>query len=344
MSGILVFVEHSAGGADRLSREALVLAATISAATGGDVEAVLVGPGAAEAGRGLGVHGVRTAHVVDDARLGPYAPAAWAATIVELIEARSPVAVIAGGSDRGNEVLAHVAARTGRPMAANVVDVSVMAGGPWRLIRQRWAGSLLEDAQLDADVHLLTVAPHVIQVEEADAGAVGLVGAVGVAAATVTRFEPVVNDRDLIARVTGRETPEVGAISLADAKVVVGGGRGVGSGEAFAVLEELAGLLGGAVGGSRVVTSAGWRPHSDQIGQTGLRIAPDLYVACGISGAIQHIVGCKAAKRILAINTDPDSPIMGVADYAVIGDLHQVVPAITAEIRRRASARAATRA
>ena len=126
-------------------------------------------------------------------------------------------------------------------------------------------------------------------------------------------------------------------ISLTDAKVVVGGGRGVGSAEGFGELEELAGLLGGAVGGSRVVTSAGWRPHSDQIGQTGLRIAPDLYIACGISGAIQHIVGCKAAKRILAINTDPNAPIMAAADYAVIGDLHQVVPAIIAEIRRRAA-------
>ncbi|HEX5149089.1 MAG TPA: electron transfer flavoprotein subunit alpha/FixB family protein, partial [Candidatus Limnocylindrales bacterium] len=144
------------------------------------------------------------------------------------------------------------------------------------------------------------------------------------------------SERDLVVRVTGREAPAAGAISLADARVVVGGGRGVGSAEGFATLEELASLLGGAVGGSRVVTSNGWRPHSDQIGQTGLRIAPDLYVACGISGAIQHIVGCKAAKRILAINTDPDSPIMGLADYAVIGDLHQVVPAITAEIRRRA--------
>jgi electron transfer flavoprotein alpha subunit len=137
--------------------------------------------------------------------------------------------------------------------------------------------------------------------------------------------------------VTGHQALEAGTISLTDARVVVGGGRGVGSAEAFATLEELASLLGGAVGGSRVVTSAGWRPHSDQIGQTGLRIAPQLYVACGISGAIQHVVGCKAAKRILAINTDPDSPIMGIADYAVIGDLHQIVPAISAEIRRRSA-------
>src|SRR6187397_835941 len=123
-------------------------------------------------------------------------------------------------------------------------------------------------------------------------------------------------------------------ISLSDAKVVVGGGRGMGSAEAFAMLDELAGLLGAAVGVSRVATSLGWRPHTQQIGQTGTRIAPDLYIACGISGAIQHIVGARAAKRILAINTDAEAPIMSVADYAVIGDLHQVVPAISAEVRR----------
>jgi electron transfer flavoprotein alpha subunit len=160
-------------------------------------------------------------------------------------------------------------------------------------------------------------------------------GAAAGSAPTTLDHHPAIEDRDLAVRVTGREAPATGSVSLTDARVVVGGGRGVGSAEAFAALEELAALVGGAVGGSRVVTSNGWRPHSDQIGQTGLRIAPDLYIACGISGAIQHIVGCKAAKRILAINTDPDSPIMGVADYAVIGDLHQVLPAITAEIRRR---------
>ncbi len=214
-------------------------------------------------------------------------------------------------------------------MAANVVSVTV--GDPWQLTRQRWAGSLLEDATLDADIHLLTVAPHVVPVSETVPAGSG-------PPVTINSFQPSVREADLVARVVGHEAPEAGTISLTDARVVIGGGRGVGSSDAFGLLEELAGLLGGAVGGSRVVTSAGWRPHSDQIGQTGLRIAPDLYVACGISGAIQHIVGCKAAKRILAINTDPDAPIMGVADYAVIGDLHQVVPAITAEIRRRAGA------
>jgi electron transfer flavoprotein alpha subunit len=326
VSAVLVLVEHNGTEVDRLSREALALATRLAVASrDGEVEGVLFGDDADGVAQRLGADGVRTAHVVDDSRLTAYAPAAWGATLAQLIASRSPAAVLAGGSDRGNEVMAHVAARTNRPMVANVVDVT--AGDPWRLIRQRWAGSLLEDAELDADVKLLTVAPHVITAPEAGAQAT----------ATVHRFEPSIDDTDLVGQVVGREAPQASAISLTDARVVIGGGRGVGSAEGFATLQELADLLGGVVGGSRVVTSAGWRPHSDQIGQTGLRIAPDLYIACGISGAIQHIVGCKAAKRILAINTDPDSPIMGVADYAVIGDLHQVLPAITAEIRRRAA-------
>ncbi|HLO34906.1 MAG TPA: electron transfer flavoprotein subunit alpha/FixB family protein, partial [Candidatus Deferrimicrobium sp.] len=222
-----------------------------------------------------------------------------------------------------NDLLARVGARMGLPMAANCV--SIEAGERYRLTRQRWAGSLIEECWLDAPIRLLTVAPNTVAVDASGGGPAPAIAQVAVT----------LSDRDLALHVTSREAPERGRISLADAKVVIGGGRGVGSGEGFADLEELAGLLGGAVGGSRVVTSAGWRPHADQIGQTGLRIAPDVYIACGISGAIQHVVGCKAAKHILAINTDPDAPIMGVADYAVIGDLHAIVPAISAEIRRR---------
>ena len=133
---------------------------------------------------------------------------------------------------------------------------------------------------------------------------------------------------------TGRLEPAAGTVTLQSARVVVGGGRGVGSSEGFAALEELAGLLGGTVGCSRAVTSLGWRSHADQIGQTGVRIAPDLYVACGISGAIQHIVGCKAAKRILVVNTDPQAPILARADYAIVGDVGAVVPALSAEIKK----------
>ena len=125
-----------------------------------------------------------------------------------------------------------------------------------------------------------------------------------------------------------------GGISLEDAKVVVSGGRGVGSSEGFAVIEELAALLGGAVGCSRAVTSAGWRPHSDQVGQTGTKVAPEIYIACGISGATQHMAGCKGAKRLLAINADGEASIFAHADYGVIGDLHAVLPAVVAELRK----------
>ncbi len=334
MSGpILVFVElgsgDSAGTADRVSLETLAFARSLSAGLGGaSVEALLFGSAAAGVAAGLagglGAHGVATAHVVSDTSIaGAYAPAAWGAALAELAGARDAAAVIGPGTDRGAEVLAHAAARLGVPFGANVIAAT--PGASWSITRQRWAGSLLEDASLDASVRCLTMAPHAVTVDER----------AGAPAAAVASFAPTVAASDLIVRVTGHEPPSKGSISLTDAKVVVGGGRGVGSSAAFAELEELADLLGGAVGVSRVVTSNGWRPHTQQVGQTGQRIAPDLYIACGISGAIQHIVGCKSAKRILAINTDAESPIMALADYAVIGDLHAIVPAISAEIRRR---------
>ena len=325
MSGpVLVFVELAGGEADRVSLETLAFARALAVALATDVEALLIGGGAAGVAAGLGPQGVTTAHVVTGADLaGAYAPGGWGAALAALATARGASAVVGPGTDRGSEVVAHAAARLGLPLAANVLAAT--PGDPWRLTRQRWAGSLLEDATLEAPIRLLTMAPHAVAIEERS----------GAAAATVVPFAPQISAADLVVRVTGREAPAAGSIALGDAKVVIGGGRGVGSAAAFAELEELAGLLGGAVGGSRVVTSLGWRPHSDQIGQTGLRIAPDIYIACGISGAIQHMVGSKSAKRILAINTDAESPIMSVADYAVIGDLHAVVPAISAEIRRR---------
>jgi electron transfer flavoprotein alpha subunit len=129
-----------------------------------------------------------------------------------------------------------------------------------------------------------------------------------------------------------------GGVSLADARVVVSCGRGAGSAEGFEIIEELAGLLGAAVGCSRAVTMAGWRPHTDQVGQTGTKIAPDLYIACGISGATQHMAGCKGAKAILVINSDAEAPILASADYAIIGDLHEIVPAISAELRKERAA------
>lgn len=315
----LVLVEHAEGRPERLSLEALAFAARL----GDPVEAVFVGAGARDAAAALAGRGVATAHVVETDRLAAFAPVAWAASLEQLAAATSPSFVVAAGSDRGNEVMAHLGASMGLPFAANCTDAT--PGEPLRVTRQRWAGSLLEDAVLDASTKLLSVAPHAVAIGEPEAAG---------EAPPVRPFEPTLGEDDFRVAVARRVEPDRSGISLADARVVVGGGRGVGSEAGFAELEELAGLLGAAVGVSRVVTSSGWRPHAMQIGQTGMRIAPDLYIACGISGAIQHIVGAKAAKRILAINTDPDAPIMSVADYAVIGDLHQVVPAISAEVRR----------
>ena len=324
---VLALMSFAGGVPDRPSLEALALARQIATTTGGTLEAVLVAieSDAGPAAEALAGRGVATVVAVGHPDLTADHPAAWAAAIEQIVAARAAGVVVGPGTERGNELLARVGARMALPVATNCIAVE--AGDRYRLTRQRWAGSLLEECWLDAPTRLLTAAPNSIPVGEPDGGS----------APPVEVIPVTLSDRDLALRVTSREAPERGKISLTDAKVVVGGGRGVGSTEGFGDLEELAALLGGAVGGSRVVTSAGWRPHADQIGQTGLRIAPDLYVACGISGAIQHIVGCKAAKHILAINTDPDAPIMGIADSAVIGDLHTIVPAISAEIRRRAA-------
>ncbi len=227
--------------------------------------------------------------------------------------------------------MAHVAARLDLPFAANCTEVR--PGEPWEATRQRWGGSLLEETRLVGPTRLLTVAAHAAVPASLDAGGAGGAGGAEAAAAVVEPFAGDLTDRDFRVRITSRVPAEAGTISLADARVVVGGGRGVGGADGFAQLDELAALLGGTVGVSRVVTSAGWRPHAQQVGQTGTRIAPDLYIACGISGAIQHIVGCRSAKAILAINTDRDAPMVTRATYAIIGDLHAVLPAIISAVR-----------
>jgi electron transfer flavoprotein alpha subunit len=328
VSGVLVLVETADGAPDRLSAEAIGFAAGLAKSLGAGLEAIVVAGGedvaaAKTAAAGLGVYGVGRVHLAAGARLDAFAPAAWATAVAQVIGSGSYDAVVAPSSETATEVLAHVAARTGQPMAANVITADPGAG--WRITRQRWAGSLLEDATLDGQPRLLTVAPHVVPAVEPSASA---------SAAAVEQVEATITDADVRARVVGRDVTQSDRVSLADAKVVVGGGRGMGSAEAFALLDELAGLLGAAVGVSRVATNLGWRPHAQQIGQTGTRIAPNLYIACGISGAIQHIVGAKAAKRILVINTDPEAPIFKRATYAVVGDVHAVVPAISNEIRR----------
>jgi electron transfer flavoprotein alpha subunit len=293
---------------------------------GGGLAAVLFGEATDVPGEVLAAYGVSGVYVTEPGRLAGYAPLAWARTLAGLIAQTGASAVVAAATDRGNEVMAHLGALSGQPMAANTVSAERAGAGSYRIVRQRWAGLLLEDAVLEAPVALLTVATDAVQASPADAPA-GL---------TVHLHEPELAEGDLLVRAT-ESTGQSAGISLASARVVVGGGRGVGSAEGFAPLEELAGLLGGVVGVSRVVTSEGWRPHRQQVGQTGTKITPELYLACGISGAIQHIAGCASAKHIVAVNKDAGAPILTHAEYAVIGDLHEVIPALITAIRDRAA-------
>jgi electron transfer flavoprotein alpha subunit len=326
-----------------------------SARSWSDLAVAWFGPVTATDHAALAAAGVSRGYAIGSDELAGYAPLAWARALAGLAAASAvpaesaapaaaevsgstaPVsAVVAASTDRGNEVLAHLAALAGLPMAANCVSASWAEPAQCRLVRQRWAGSLLEDAVLTGAPALLTVATDALgsgpDVADADAGLAGA----GEPALTVEAYAPELAGGDLVVRAV-ESAGRAGGVSLATARVVVGGGRGVGSAEGFAALEELAGLLGAAVGVSRVVTSQGWRPHKQQVGQTGTRITPELYLACGISGAIQHMAGCQSAKNIIAINTDAGAPIVARADYAVIGDLHQVIPALVAALRARSA-------
>ncbi len=310
----LVLVEHVDGVATDVSLQAL----TLAAALGGETHALVIGPGGAAAAANVPAAVV---HVAEHDALEAFAPDAWASILGATAERIGATAIVAPGSGHATDAMARAAVRLGEPLAANCS--SVMPGDPLLLTRVRWGGSLLEEARLHAGRALLTVAPHAVAA--AEPGSPG----------SVESFAAELADADLVVRVRDRVAPPAGGVSLTDAKVVVTGGRGVGSAEGFAVVEELAALLGGAVGCSRAVTMSGWRPHTDQVGQTGNKIAPEIYIACGVSGATQHIAGAKGAKKILAVNTDPEAPIMSIADYAVVGDLHEVLPAISAELRRR---------
>ena len=319
---VVAYLELVDGALTEPTLQALTLARDLAA--GGAVHAALPcndqlqGDGIAAA---AGSHGVTAVHVALDDVYDAHAPAAAAQGILEVCERLGAAAVVGPGTERGNEVLAHAAARAGLPFAANCI--SVTPGQPRGVARVRWGGSLLEEARMHGGTTVLSVQPHAVAARE-----------IGGAAASVETFTPTLSAADRALVVRERVAAAGGGVSLADAKLVVSCGRGAGSAEGFAIIEELAGLLGGAVGCSRAVTMAGWRPHTDQVGQTGTKIAPDLYIACGISGATQHMAGCKGAKAILAVNTDAEAPILASADYAVIGDLHEVVPAISAEIRR----------
>ncbi len=317
----LVVIESDVTGISEVSTETITFARSL----GTDIDALVVGDANALLGQ-LGEYGVARVFAVSGGGFDVYAPGAWAAAAVAAIEASGATTILAGGSPRGNEILAHVAARRNVLMAANVVHVEQQA--PVQVSRQVFGGSALEVMSLSEPLAVFSVAGHACAPEPAEAATSPVIDALSV---TPTASDLAVR----VARTEAGAPDESG--NLKSAKVVVGAGRGAGSADAFGELEALTELLGGSLGVSRVVTSLGWRPHHEQVGQTGSRISADLYIPCGISGAIQHWAGCSSAKTILAINSDPDAPMVTRAHYAVIGDLHEIVPAINEEIRRRAS-------
>ncbi|TRZ85991.1 MAG: electron transfer flavoprotein subunit alpha/FixB family protein [Streptomycetaceae bacterium] len=313
---ILVLVDHDRGELDPLSLRALTAARKLS----NDIHAVVIGNDGAALSAICGEYGASILHVAQHPEITDYTPAASGRALAQLANSLKPEAVLAAGSPRGNEQLAHLATILDLPMAAECSEITL--GDPHSVVRARWAANLMEQALVHSGLLIATVLAFAV---EAEASPVAI---------TVSNVDVLLEPIDLRVRILGRggEAAKSGA-SLTDAKVIVSGGRGVGGPEAFSLLEELAALLDGAVGCSRVVTSSGWRPHAEQVGQTGTKVAPDLYIAAGISGAMQHIAGCKNSKTIVVINTDPEAPILAYADYAIIGDLHKVLPALTQAIK-----------
>ena len=321
---LLVVLEHDRGTWNDANDEALTAGRQLAADMDAALHVAIIGDGAEGLAEQAAAGGAAVIHVVSDPLLTDFGPEAYGQSMVELIEDCEPTAVMAIGTDRGNEVMAQIAARMDLGFVANCLSVDPSDEDSWSMTRAQWGGSLLEDATLEGDVKLLTYGHHAVAAEECASPGAG----------EIEEFEPDL-DNELARTVVVDRQVLTSGVTLATAPVVVSGGRGVGSEDGFGILEELADLLGGRVGCSRAVTNNGWRNHSDQVGQTGTRIAPEIYIATGISGAIQHWVGAAASKRILAINTDPEANMVVKADYAVIGDLHKVVPAITEEIRRR---------
>lgn len=312
---VLVIIEHDRGEVAPAMFEALTMARGLD----GDVEAAVMGEGAEAAASQLGAYGAETVHHVTSDELGDYSPEAWGQAAAEAIREIEPDIVMTAGTDRGNELMAQLGARLDLPFVANCVELNDDAS---EMVRAQWGGALHEETTLEADIKLISVAPHVVEATPAEAA--------GDIEEIEVEIDAALNRTIIKDRVVMSE-----GITLATAPVVISGGRAVGSAEAFAPLEELAAELGGKVGCSRAVTNNGWRPHSDQVGQTGTRIAPTIYIASGISGATQHWVGAMGSKNILAINTDPEANMVTKAGWAVIADLHVMIPAITEEVRKR---------
>lgn len=316
MAEVLVLAEHSGGEVKKVTCELLTAAARL-----GEPAVVWAGTGA-EAGRErLAAYGAARVYVADSSDYDDYVVAPKAELLAHLVADKSPAAVLIAGTTEGKEIAGRLAIKTNSGVLTDVVNVAAgEAGGPVAE-HANFGGAIAVHATVSQGTPILAIRPNAISAQTA-------AGAAEIVPVAVT-----ISEAARSARITEHVTAERGARpDLTEASIVVSGGRGTGSADGFKIIEELADSLGAAVGASRAVTDAGWYPHQFQVGQTGKTVSPQLYVAVGISGAIQHRAGMQTSKTIIAINKDPEAPIFEITDFGVVGDLFKVVPALLEEI------------
>ena len=321
MSNVLAILEQRGGTLRKVSNEVVTGARRLADALGGEVHALVCAAGPVSGADAAGRHGADKVITSTNAAFGQYAPEGYVRTIAEHAEAGGYGAVVCAASAQGKDLAPRIAARLGVALAADITDVSV-DGGAIVVTRPVYAGKALLKVKVVSKTAVLSLRPNVFTpVERPRPGIVEAVAAAGDGGRVVVK---------------GIKAAAAGALDVAEAPIVVSGGRGLKEPANFKLLEELAQAFGGraAVGASRAVVDAGWRPHGDQVGQTGKTVSPSLYIAVGISGAIQHLAGMRTAKVIVAINKDKDAPIFKIADYGVVGDLFEIVPQLTAEIKK----------
>ena len=319
MAGILVFIEQRNGNLRKASLEVLSEAKRLASGANLPVNAVLVGHGIGTRAAELGKYGAAKVFVADEERLARYSAEGYAAAVRAAVERCEPGAVFMAATALGRDLSGRLAARLGWGCLADVVRLS-MEGGAVVATRPVYSGKALATADGAGKPVVVTLRPNVFPAEAGDGKAEpeALPQVSGALRAVV---------KEILAK-------EDGELDVAEAEVIVSGGRGIKGPENFALIRDLAKLLGAAVGASRAVVDAGWIDHAHQVGQTGKVVSPSLYIACGVSGAIQHLAGMSSTKVIVAINKDPEAPIFKVADYGIVGDLFQVVPAFIDEVRK----------
>jgi len=320
---VWVFIEQYQGALAPASLEALGEARRLAGALGGGVTALLAGQGVAALAADVIAHGADEVLLADDATLAEFRAEAYAALLAKLAGERQPEIILAGATTRGRDLLGMAAVDLNASAFADVTAVNV-EGGQITATRPVYAGKLLATVAAARRPVLISLRPRAFPKPEPDAARTGTTEPVAAALA-----------EDAIGTKVLEYVTEAGRVSLADARIIVSGGRGVGGPDGFGPVRDLAAALGAAVGASRAAVDAGWIPYAHQVGQTGKTVAPDLYIAVGISGAIQHQAGMRSAKTIVAINKDADAPIFKLARYGIAGDLFAILPALTAEFKQR---------